>query len=198
MKGKNLTTVLIAVILALLFLWLRENEMRVAAESKLSNLQYKATSTINEKGEAIADLSTQVGEMQAHLQQATEESNEAITDRDAQIAKLNEDARIASAEHEAALAALEADMKKNTEKYDAALKKKNTELSGIGEELRKTTERLAAALKEKEQVESKNYDIQYELSALRRRAEKLNADNKRLEALSKIYEQAPPGDQKPA
>ena len=43
---------------ALLFLLLRENEAKVAAQSQLKNIQFKATTVINEKGNAINELET--------------------------------------------------------------------------------------------------------------------------------------------
>jgi chromosome segregation ATPase len=196
LKKNKFFIVLIAAILILLVLWLRENELRVKAETGYAKIQDKATSVINEKGEAIADLSTQLGEMQAHIQQRTEEFTGALTERDEAIAKLTEDARIAKAEHEAALqekdkniAGLESEMKASTAKYDAALKKKNKELSGIGEELRKTTERLATALKDKENAEAESYDRAQEAAQNAKKIAKLTEDNRHLEALAKLAEQ---------
>lgn len=185
-KNNSLLIAFIVVIVALLFLWLRENEMRVSAQSKLANLEFKATSVINEKGEAIADLSTQVGEMQARLQQTTDEAVAAVADRDALIQKMEEDARVAAAEYEKTLAGLETKMQEDSKRSDEALKKKNTELSEMGEELRKTTERLAAVLKEKEKAESESYDTRQQMSASQRKLDKLRDDNKRLEALAKV------------
>lgn len=196
MKKNKLFIALIAGILVLLVLWLRENELRVKAEAGYAKIQDKATSVINEKGEAIADLSTQIGEMQAHLQQKTEEFTAALNERDEQIAKLTEDARIESAEHEAniqekdkSIAGLEGEIKETTAKYDAALKKKNKELSEIGEELRKTTERLATALKDKETAEAESYDRAQEAAQDAKKIAKLSEDNRHLEALAKLAEQ---------
>ncbi len=194
MKKNYIHMVLIVALLVLLALWLRENEMKVAAQSKLTNLEFKATSVINEKGEAIADLSTQVGEMQAHLQQTTEEAATALADRDMQILKMEEEARVAQEEHESAIALMQKEMEETSEKYDTSLKKKNTELSELGEELRKTTERLAASLKEKEKTESENFDLKQEVASLGRRIAKLNEDNRHLEALAKIGEAPPTAD----
>lgn len=180
----------------LLVLWLRENEMRVKAETGYAKIQDKATSVINEKGEAIADLSVQVGEMQARLQQSSEEFTSALAEKDAEIAKINEDARIVAAEGVAAIeeknkniTGLETEIKETTVKYDSALKKKNKELSEMGEELRKTTERLAAALKDKEMAESENYDLAQEAAQSAKKIAKLAEDNRHLEALAKIAEQ---------
>ena len=194
-KRNNLVTALVVAVLALLFLWLRENEMRVAAEARLTNLRFKATSVINEKGDAIADLSTQVGDLQANLQKTTEEYNNTVADRDTQIRELNDRSRQETADHAAAIetkdqniGALEEEMKQSAERYDASLKKKNTELSGMGEELRKSTERLAAALKDKEKTESENYDLKQSVSRLERKVGKMIEENSRLEGLSKLRE----------
>ena len=166
--------------------------MRVRAESKMASVTEKAASVINEKGEAIADLSTQVGEMQAHQQQTLEEYTTALTERDGTLAKMTEDASIAKAELEAIVkqkdesyTALETEMKTASDKADASLKKKNKELSDIGEELRKTTERLATALKDKERAESENYDLVQEAAISARKLAKLSEDNRKLEALLK-------------
>jgi chromosome segregation ATPase len=189
---------LVAVIIGLAFLLVRENEMRVSAETKLSNLQFKATATINEKGDTISDLSTQLGEMQASLQRTTDEAVAAIGERDQTIASLHEEAQIAAAEHKAELeerdkfiAGLDADIKDKAEKYDAALKKKNTEITELSEQLRKNTERLAAALKEKEKIESETYDAKQRAEAAERKVEKLREDNRRLEALVKVCVETP-------
>ncbi len=196
MKKNKFYIALILGILTLLVLWLRENEMRVKAESRYANIQDKATSVINEKGEAIADLSTQLGEMQANIQQKTEEFTSVLGDKDAEIAKLIEDARIAAAEVVVAteeknknITALENEIKETTQKYDAALKKKNKELSEMGEELRKTTERLATALKDKEKAEAESYDRTQEAAQSAKKIAKLSEDNRHLEALAKLAEQ---------
>ena len=191
--------VLIAAVLVLLGLWLRENEMRVSAQSKLSNLEMKSTTVINEKGEAIADLSTQLGEMQANLQKNTEDYTGRLGDKDQQILKMEEDQRLAQAEYEgdlqektAAYTDLEAQMKADAERSGEALKKKNTELSEMGEELRKTTERLAKALKDKERAESENYDLKQQSTSGERKLDKLREDNRRLESLVKVCAQPAP------
>ena len=196
MKKNKLIIFFILVILGLLVLWLRENEMRVKAESGYANIKDKATSVINEKGEAIADLSTQVGEMQAHIQQKSEDFAGTLGEKDAEIAKINEDTRIAAAENEATvfeknknITDLEAEIKQTTEKYDTALKKKNKELSEMGEELRKTTERLALALKDKEIAEAQSYDSAQKTAQAAKKITKLADDNRRLEALSKACAQ---------
>src|SRR5262245_12890607 len=95
--------VLAAALIGLIFLWLRENEMRASAQKKLDALQTKTASVLNEKGEVIADLSVQVGELQASMQKSTEEYSAQVQDREEQIAMLNENSRIAEAESEAAL-----------------------------------------------------------------------------------------------
>jgi chromosome segregation ATPase len=192
-KGAGINLILAAVIIGMGFLWVRENEMRVSAQSKLEQIQSKAATVLNEKGEVIADLSVQLGEMQAGLQQTTEDFTAAVQDRDERISMITENARIAAAEAEEALvektgqiSKVQNEMKAEQEKADAALKKKNAELSEMGEELRKTTERLAAALKEKEAAESENYDMKQSVNDADRRMEKLRDDNRRLEALAKI------------
>jgi chromosome segregation ATPase len=186
MKISKFILSLFVVILALLFLLLKENEAKVAAETKLNNLQFKATSVINEKGNAISDL---------EAQQTIEEYTAALAERDAHIAKMNEDLQLRTAQHEEAIldkekniSGLESQIKEQADKQAAAMKKKSGELSEIGEELRKSTERLAKALKQKEELESDNGDLEAQVAEFNRRIEKLNQENKRLEGLAKVCE----------
>jgi chromosome segregation ATPase len=196
---KNKTTLFMAlVIVALLFLWLRENAAKMTAETQFKNIQYKATSMINEKGNAINELETQLTELQVKLQDVQENCQKAQAAKEEEMNKLTQDftAKIWQLEEEVrqknkGIDDLEIKMKENSERFDKALKKKNTEISGMGEELRKSTERLAAMLKKQESIESDNFSQQAKVSELERQVQKYKTERTQLEGLLKAVEEKP-------
>ena len=190
-KNKVLIALTVAVI-ALLFLWMRENEGRVAAEAQLKNLQFKATTVINEKGNAISELETQVGEAQAKMQAMREQSDEALSAKDQEMAAFKAETERKQAQYEEeihqkdqALNSLEANLKDTTARFDGELKKKNADIADLGEQLRKTTERLAATLKKQQSLESENLNLRAGGEGLERQVQALKAEKTRLEIEAK-------------
>ena len=84
------------VIVALLLLLLRENEAKVAAQTQLKNIQYKAASVINEKGNAINELETQQSELQAKMQETEESYQKALTAKTEELNNLAADSEAKS------------------------------------------------------------------------------------------------------
>ena len=187
-----------AVIVGLLFLLLRENEAKVAAQNQLNNLQFKATSVINEKGNAINELESQVGEYQTNLQDCQETCEKAIAAKNDQIQQMNADFEVKSGQHaeevvqkNKAISGLEEQMQQTRDGFDKQLKKKNTDITEMGEELRKTTERLAKSLKKQESLESENYNLQTQVDGLERQLTAVKSEKVRLETQVKAAQDKP-------
>ena len=189
MKNK-LTLFFGAVILALLFLLVRENEAKVASQTQLNNIRYKATSVINEKGNAINELETQLTEMQVKLQDTEEAYQKELAAKLEEYNKLVMDTDTKAAQYEEVilqknqnLEAAEAEAKTNSERFDKELKKKNAQISEIGEALRKTTERLAGALKKIETTEAEIFSLRQKIAKLEKQVRTLLDEQTRLAAL---------------
>ena len=188
----------VGVIIVLLFFLLRENEGRIVAESQFKNIQFKAASVINEKGNAISELETTVGENQAKMQQMQEESEKTLAEKNEEMSKTAADfeQKAAQAEEEInqkikSIADLETQMKENSDRFGKTIKKKNAELSEIGEELRKTTERLAQTLKKQETLESENFSRQTQLENLQRQVQSLKDAKAHADAEAKAAQEKP-------
>ncbi len=189
---------MVVTISALLFLLLRENEAKVAAQTLLRNIQYKATSMINEKGNAINELETQLAEFQSKLQETEETSQKVLAAKAEEFNQLVADSETKMQQHQEELQLknkniddLENEIKQNTESFDKKLKKKNSEISGMGEELRKTTERLATCLKKQETIEAENSSQQGKIAEFEKQIQKLKNEQTRLEGLLKASQDKP-------
>lgn len=197
MKNK-ISVFLAAPIIVLLLLLLRENEAKIAAETKLKNVQFKTTSVLNEKGNAINELETQLTELQVKLHETEENDQKALAAKTEEMEKLSADFEIKTRQRDEEIQQknkniddLENEIKQNSDRYNAALKKKNVEISGLGEELRKTTERLAASLKKQEAIESENFNLQQKMVELTKQIQKLQSEQTRLEGLLKASQDKP-------
>ena len=173
--------------MALLFLLLRENEAKVAAQTQLNNIQFKATSVINEKGNAINELETQLTELQVKLQDAEEAHQKELAVKTEEYNKLTADMGVKAAQYEEVivqknknLEETEAEAKANSERFDKELKKKNAQISEMGEGLRKTTERLAESLKKVENTEAENFSQRQAIAALEKQLQTFKEEQARL------------------
>jgi chromosome segregation ATPase len=185
-------------IMALLFLLLRENEAKVAAQNQLNNIQYKATTMINEKGNAINELETQQTELQVKLQNTEEAYQKELAAGVEEYNKLTADTAAKAAQYEEVilqknkdLEETEAEAKENSERFDKELKKKNAQISEIGEELRKTTERLAGSLKRVEEAESEIFSYRQNNAILEKQVQTLHDEQTRLEGLVAVSQGKP-------
>ena len=196
---KNKTAVLLGVvIIALLFLLLRENEAKVAAQNQLNKIQFKATSVINEKGNAINELETQLTELQVKLQETEENGQSLLAAKAQEMDQLAADSQVKVQQYEEeirqkvkAIGDAENEAKESSERFEKTLKKKNTEISGMGDELRKTTERLATALKKQEADEAENFSQHQKISDFEKQVQALKDEQTRLKGLAGASKDTP-------
>ena len=85
MNSKGILIAYTLLLIGLLFFLLKENEAKMAALSQLKNTQYKAATTINEKGNAISELETQVAEQEAGLQKTLEDHAKETAEKNEEI-----------------------------------------------------------------------------------------------------------------
>ena len=160
-------------VLALLFVLLRENEAKVSAQNQLKNIQFKTTTVINEKGNAINELETQLTELQVKQQEDGENYEKMLAAKSQEMDQMAADAEAKAQQYEEdirqkakVIEDTETASKENSERYEKSLQKKSADMSEMGEELRKTTERLAAALKKQEKDEAENFELSRKITEL--------------------------------
>ena len=170
----------------------------MASQARLKNVQFKAASVINEKGNAINELETQVAEYQSKLQAALENHQKELAAKNEEADKLKADFVQRSAQAEETISRknenindLETRSKENSERFDSTLKKKNADLAEMGEELRRTTERLAKLLKKQESLESESFARQARIESLERQLQGLKNDRTRMETQLKATKDKP-------
>ncbi len=176
------------------FYALRENEARLAAETKLQNIRSNAESAVTQKDNAITELQTESSLMQQKLQDADDrysllemekqrELAEAIEKLEALKTDLSEQTARAEQlikENEARVGEYEAKLDEAAKKQNDLLAKKNAEISEIGEQLKQASSKYADLLKEKEVYESKNGALESRVSSLERDIQRLESERSHL------------------
>ncbi|HTL71262.1 MAG TPA: hypothetical protein VL404_08240 [Candidatus Eisenbacteria bacterium] len=177
------------VFFSLLFLLVKENEGRTAAETKLKDLQYRLDTANDEKSDVANDLEAKIAALEGRLQETTERYEALLAEKGKAIEALDAGAREAEARHAEELKARDGELadrdarsKKDVEKFTGLLGEKSAEITDLGARLEEASKRIAALLKKKESLEAKMLAADGRIEELERAVKELEKKNAQLSA----------------
>lgn len=194
-KNKFLAIAQILVFFVLIFLLLRENEGRTAAEEKLRDIQYKVDALGTEKENVINELETRVAELEGALKESEEKYTAMAEEKEAAIKKWEVSSQESAVKHEEVLkekadeiSALETRSQEEAARLDALLKEKNAEIHDLSARLEEAFAKTSSLLRKIEALESEKLDCESRVADLAKNLKALERRNARLAEVIKNNE----------
>ena len=198
-KNKFLAAAQILVFFVLIFLLLKENEGRTAAEEKLRDMQYKVDALGTEKENVINELETRVAQLEGMVKESEERYTAMVEEKDAAIKGLDAASQEEAARHGEALkekadeiSALETRSQEEAARLDVLLKEKNAEIHDLSARLEEAFAKTSSLLKKIETLESEKLGCESRAADLAKNLNTLNRRNTRLAEIIKNNESRRP------
>ena len=181
----NLTA--LAVLFVMLFMLLKENEGRVAAEEKLKDMRFKVDAYASENENTILSLEGRVSELENKLQEAqtanaqlTAESQKQIADLKAQLEESGLTYDQMRKQKTDEISDLEKKSLDDTAKLNAFVKDKNQEIAELSARLKDSSAQMDALIRKKQALETKNLAMADELTQTKGRLKVLERQHAEL------------------
>ncbi len=172
--------------LVLIFLLMRENEGRTAAETKLQNAQHMVEELRSEKSSLANELEAQVTELETKLQELSARYDALLIEKRAEAERYEARISDAAVQHDAELkekdsqiADGDARAKADAKKLNDLLAEKKTEITDMGARLEEASAKYSELLKKREALESRALSCEDRVGELEqslKKAERLSAE----------------------
>jgi DNA repair exonuclease SbcCD ATPase subunit len=192
LKTRLFNILMFAVFFVMLFMLLKENEGRVAAEERLKDIRYKVDTYANEKENVITNLEGRVNELENKLQESQTQYKQLVAEKDQQVNDLNTQLNDTTQKHQTMLQEktsqieeIEQKSNRDTAKFSALLKEKNEEIADLSARLKDSSAKISDLLKKKQELESKNLLIENELGGIKSKLKSLERQHEKLAEVMK-------------
>lgn len=171
MRNKNVQASVAAALIffGMVFLWLRENELRVSAEKNYHDLKFKLETETNEQANLANELQARIGDTENRLAETTAKYAADMSQKEAQVAAVTTERDSLDAQLKQAndtFNQFQAKSKEIESQYESQVNAKNKEVSELGGQLKEQAVKLETLYKEKASLEAKLMDAQKRLGAL--------------------------------
>lgn len=168
-RGVQVSVAAALVFFAMVFLWLRENEMRVSAEKKYQDMKFKLDAQSNEQANLANELELKIGEAEGKLADTVARYTRDMNEKEAVVSQLSSERDDLTAELKRTsdqFTQYQAKSRELEANYAKQINAKNSEISELGAQLKEQAVKLETLYKEKASLESRLMESQKKLGAL--------------------------------